>query len=350
MDNIPHERFVLEDRSYLGIVKSGIRQISSAIGFSEHHQGEVDIVVSELTTNLIKHTRNGGELLVKPLGENGDEGIEIVSIDSGPGISSPERMLQDGVSTSNTLGQGLGAIKRLSQKFDLYSQKGWGTILLARILKEKESAHKRPLLYSCELGAVAVAKKNETKCGDGYGYIKTGTHLKIIVGDGLGHGPEANKAVNAAVKAFCKSHKQPLNIAIREIHEQIRRTRGAVAVLADIDLKTSTMQFCGVGNITARIFSSDNLKNCISYNGIIGHNIPNTLNIHTYGLDGNDLLLLNSDGLTSRWDLQRHPGLFRHDPVVIAAAAYKDCNRGTDDSLAFVIKSIRKNEERDRKI
>jgi anti-sigma regulatory factor (Ser/Thr protein kinase) len=342
MDNVPHERFVLEERSYLGVVKSGIRSLAFAIGFTEHHLGEVDIVVSEIATNLLKHTPKGGELLVKPLGENMDEGIEIISIDSGPGIALPDRMMQDGVSTSGTLGQGLGAIRRLSQFFDLYSLPGWGTIIVTRILKNKEAAFKKPSLYSYEFGALAVPKKNEKKCGDGYGYIKNGNHLKVIACDGLGHGPEANKAAIAAVSAFCKHEKENPNQSIRYIHEDIKRTRGAVAVVTDISLMTRTMLFCGVGNITARIISPGNLRNCISYNGIVGHNIPNTLNTHTYELEANDMIVLNSDGITSRCDFQKHVGIFRHDPVMVAAVIYKDCNRGTDDSMVVVIKNIKK--------
>lgn len=344
MDNATHERFTLEDRSYLSSVKSGVRKLASQVGFSDYQLGEVDIVTSELATNLVKHTPKGGEILVKPLGENQDEGIEIISLDNGRGMISPMKMISDGVSTSNTLGQGLGAIKRLSQYFDMYSQKDWGTIVLSRMFKQKEKLYTRPGLFSYDLGTFRVPKKGETKCGDGYAVLNLGSHVKLIVADGLGHGTEAGKASDSAIAAFKKVTDQPLNLAVKSIHEEIRRSRGAVAALVDLDLKSGTFNYCGVGNISGRIFLQDNIKSCISYNGIVGHNIPNSLNVHSFEIGEKDVLILNSDGLTNRWDLSRHPGIFRLDPVMIAAIAYKDCSRGTDDSMVVVIKNIRRNE------
>ena len=48
-------------------------------------------------------------------------------------------MMQDGMSTTNTMGHGLGSIKRLSDTFELYSQPGWGTIILSRIYNEPKA-------------------------------------------------------------------------------------------------------------------------------------------------------------------------------------------------------------------
>src|SRR5690348_10389926 len=103
-----HQKFLLPDRTYQAIVRSEIRKIAQSIGFSEHRLGEVEIVVAEMTTNLVKHSSKGGMLLVRILE---DVGMELICIDDGPGMATPLRMLEDGQSTTRTLGQGLGAIK-----------------------------------------------------------------------------------------------------------------------------------------------------------------------------------------------------------------------------------------------
>ncbi len=112
MDNSIHKVFNAEDRSYFAILKKEIHNLVSAAEFSTKRTGEVDIVVAEMTSNLIKHA-GGGELLVKICTEENNTAIEIISIDNGPGIQDPKQMTKDGISTSNTLGQGLGAMQRL---------------------------------------------------------------------------------------------------------------------------------------------------------------------------------------------------------------------------------------------
>src|ERR1700760_963644 len=112
MDNgNTHISFNAEDRSYFAILKREIRNIAIAAGFSNAKTGEIDIVVAAMASNLGKHGA-GGEVLGGILRDGDNEGIELISVDNGPGMADPQRMLEDGISTSNTLGQGLGAMKR----------------------------------------------------------------------------------------------------------------------------------------------------------------------------------------------------------------------------------------------
>ena len=63
--------------------------------------GQRALVVTELATNLVKHAR-GGELLMRRLGAEGEEGIEVLSLDKGPGISNVAQSLADGYSTESS--------------------------------------------------------------------------------------------------------------------------------------------------------------------------------------------------------------------------------------------------------
>ena len=42
-------------------------------------------------------------------------------------------------------------------------------------------------------------------------------------------------------------------------------------------------------------------------------------------------MVLFSDGLQSRWTLDRYPGLRPSDPALLAAVLYRDFSRGRDD-------------------
>ena len=68
--------------------------------------------------------------------EAGRIGLEIEVSDDGPGIGDLERALADGYSTAGGLGQGLGAVRRLSDEFEIASRPGGGTRVRTRVWRE----------------------------------------------------------------------------------------------------------------------------------------------------------------------------------------------------------------------
>ena len=330
-----HVTFKAEDRSYFAILKKDIHALAVDAGFNETKVGEVDIVVSEIASNLVKHA-GGGQLLVKLVEESGMQGIEILSIDSGPGMTDVSRMVADGVSTKNTLGHGLGAMKRLSDVFQIYSQKDWGTVILVRIFKEALPHFKPP--SPAEIGSVLLPKPGEKDCGDGFYYSISKDYIKLFLGDGLGHGPEAAKAVTLAGEGFLIClESDPVEI-IRYINDQVKKTRGLVGTVAVFDLARKKWRICGVGNISTKLVSPSNVRNFIAYNGIIGLNVPRTLNAQEIEPEKGQQLIMCSDGLKSKWDTVRYPGIQRYDPSVLSACLLKDFARHTDDMSAVVCK------------
>ncbi|MFD1141517.1 ATP-binding SpoIIE family protein phosphatase [Larkinella insperata] len=333
MDNSPHVRFQATDRSYLALAKKGITQIATQVGFAAQRLNEVDLITAELASNLVKHG-GGGEILARAFQTSSQAGLELISIDNGPGMADPARMMQDGVSTTGTLGNGLGSINRLADQFQLYSQKGWGTIQLARIFKDPA-----PDVLSTggfEFRSLLVPKPGETVCGDGCYVKRTPDHIKLFLGDGLGHGPEANRAVLEAIKALriCPHH-HPADI-IRYIHQSVTKTRGLVGSVIVFDAKTQQWTWCGVGNISTRLNGPSYTKNVLSYNGIIGMNLPNTMNNHVIPFTRGQHVVMCSDGLQSRWDVSKYPQIHRYDLTILAAALYKDYARRTDDTSVLI--------------
>lgn len=344
MDANHHHRFAIPDRSFSSLAKRDITRLAEGYGFSPNIVGKVNIVVSEMTSNLAKHAPGGGTILLKPIGKP-LRGIEIICLDNGPGMNEPQRMLEDGVSTFGSAGEGLGAIKRQSDDFDLYSHAGLGTVIVSRIYKAAKPTPPSALSSHYEVGAVMAPKPSEVDCGDGYAVLGKGHDLYLMAIDGLGHGPQAHEAAKQVAEAFrLAPGPDPAN-ALRSIHESVRRTRGAVGFLAHI-IDSRHLSYCGVGNIAGKLFSTEGgsigtaYKNIISYNGIIGHNIPGSLHNQQLEWSRNKLLVLHSDGLKSRWDLSKYPNLHRHHASTIAAVIYRDFSRHTDDTLVLVCKAI----------
>jgi anti-sigma regulatory factor (Ser/Thr protein kinase) len=335
MVNATHTSFNASDRSYYAIIKRGVHAMAVAAEFDAKRVAELDIVIAELTSNLYKYA-NHGELLIGHFREADNEYIEIICMDEGPGMNDVKRMAKDGFSSTNTLGHGLGSIKRLSDKFDIYSIKGWGTLVLSRIYKKPPAKVKtKPRI---ELKSIVVNKPGETACGDGYYFRMTDKEARLLLADGLGHGPDANLAMNEAVNAFkgC-TFDLPIEI-LRYMHNFIRKTRGVVATVVIFDLVQNTFNIAGIGNIAGKLLGFSQNKTHLAYNGIVGHAIPNTMNSQPMSLDDYQVFILCSDGIRSRWDLGKYPGIQTHDLTLQAAAIYKDFNRRNDDTSIVIAK------------
>ena len=336
MVNNIHLVFKANDRSYFSILKKEIHAIAVSATFDEKKLGEIDIIVAEMVSNLVKHAK-GGQVLVKLINESGIPGIEIISMDDGPGMTDVARMMPDGISTKNTLGHGLGAIKRLSDVFQVYSQKSWGTILLSRVFTQSLPLRLKDT-SKVEIKAIQLSKPGEKVCGDGFYHSVSNEQLKLFLGDGLGHGPEAAKAVAQAGEAFIRCQEQAPGDILRYIHDAVKKTRGLVGTVAIFDLAAKMWRICGVGNIITKMGNAKTLKSYLPYNGIIGLNLPNTLNAQEINYESGQQLIMTSDGLKTRWDIAKYPAISRYDLSIPAAILLKDFARNTDDMSVIACK------------
>ena len=333
MDNT-FSTYKIDDRSLIAFIKREIHNLALQLGFTPHRAAETDIIVAELTSNLMKFA-NGGELLYRAHLNGGYNEIEIYCLDKGVGFDNVAKIMNDGYSSTNTLGHGLGSIKRLSNEFQIYSIKNWGCVQYVRIC-EKPEIQLPALKSGLNFTTIAVNYPGEKLCGDGY-YIKQNSKgFQIFVGDGLGHGESANEAVESAIKVFRQSLETNPTEILKDIHSKVKKTRGLVATIATVDYKSELWNICGIGNINTRIYNGLENKTYTPYNGIIGHNIPRTLNNTIVPYKKHQIIIMHSDGLRTRWNLNDLNGVFKQSPGIIASAIYKENIRGTDDATILV--------------
>jgi serine/threonine-protein kinase RsbT len=113
------------------VAMSRARELAKSAGFSDVDRTRIEIVVLELTRNLLAHA-GGGTISVEPLDDpDRGPGIAVEASDSGPGIPDIELALQDGYSTAQTLGAGLPGVRRLMDEFSITSTVGVGTTVRA---------------------------------------------------------------------------------------------------------------------------------------------------------------------------------------------------------------------------
>jgi hypothetical protein len=295
--------------------------------------GEMDIIIAELTSNLVKYAKSG-ELLVRAISDATNAGIEFISADNGLGMVDTSRMMIDGVSTGGSLGQGLGAIGRLADLFQLYSLPGRVTIGLVRLWLKPPA---KPLITPIAIAqALLVSKVDGTPCGDDFYCKLTTSSLRIFLGDGLGHGLPAHKAVEQATSIMAQQHDNSPAAWLNAIHRVAIGTRGLVGTAAMFSFANRKWTICGVGNIRTQLWGMSYTKSYVAQNGILGYNMPRVLQECELPYEPGQYLVMASDGILTRWNPARYPNVSRYDPMVLAAAIYKEYGRHTDDMSVAV--------------
>ena len=333
--NEPPVLLQLDHLSQVGEVRRHATRLAGRLGFGEHDQGRLALVLTEAANNVIKHA-GSGEIVLRPTMDSA-RGIEALVVDKGPGIADVGRALRDGYSTAGTPGNGLGAMARLSSKFDVYSALGLGTVLLLQVLPQ---VSKRPGQGTSELfeaGAVCLPHPGETALGDAWAMRRAGDRTLIIVADGLGHGPDAAAASEQAVRLFQASRSDAPAAILSEVHAALRSTRGAAVAVASLDPANQEIRYAGVGNIAASVVTGGQSRSMVSHNGTVGHEVRKIQEFQ-YPFHPEALLIMQSDGLQTHWRLDRYPGLTARDPAVIAGLLYRDFCRRRDDVTVLAVR------------
>jgi serine/threonine-protein kinase RsbT len=109
------------------VAMSRARELAASAGFRPVDRTRIEIVILELTRNLLVHAGGGTIHIARVEDRERGVGIAIEARDEGPGIPDIALALQDGFSTAHTLGAGLPGVRRLMDEFAIDSQVGVGT-------------------------------------------------------------------------------------------------------------------------------------------------------------------------------------------------------------------------------
>ena len=322
----------LSDASQVGEARRLAADLGRALGFDDTVTGRLSIMATEMANNVIKHAGTG-RVILRSLGEPGSPGVELLTLDKGPGIANVAQCLEDGYSTAGSPGTGLGAISRLSTFFDIYSQPQAGTAVMAQLWPQS------PRVSDCRTitGAVNIPKAGEHCCGDAWAIKETADRTLVIVADGLGHGTHAARAAEEALRIFHQeSNRSPQEI-ILTMQVALRSTRGASVAVAEVQFEKQIVRYAGVGNIAGVLITPASSKNMVSHNGTVGHELHRVQEF-IYPWRNDTLLVLHSDGLQTRWSLANYPGLVARHPSLLAGVLYRDFERGTDDVTVLALR------------
>lgn len=319
----------IKDLSGVAEARRRARRRASALGFPSTKVEQVAIVVTEAAQNVLRHA-GGGEVIVQTSGSPGAARLLVLVVDRGAGIGRLDRMMRDGETSSTSPGTGLGAMKRLSDRLDIYSSAGKGTFVSAEFWTRHEKYTGAP-----DDGAFRLVYPNEKICGDTVAIRRLGTLSLYLVCDGLGHGKNAAEPANLARRTFLASSETEPDRLLLEIGDALGNTRGAVASVVALDRSNGRLTHAGVGNITTLIVRNGDTKRMTVRDGMLGGQ-ARTPYVETEILGHDDMLVMHSDGIATLRRLGEDAPLLQRSAPLIAGTILRDNLRGRDDASILV--------------
>jgi negative regulator of sigma-B (phosphoserine phosphatase) len=152
-----------------------------------------------------------------------------------------------------------------------------------------------------DIGVAQRARSGERESGDRC-VVKTSARRTLIgVIDGVGHGPEAARAADAAAEVLETFAGESVGPLLQRCHERLRRTRGAAITLIILDVAGSAAEWAGAGNVAVVLLQADSsgkkhLRELLVRSGIVGSLLPTTEGLRL-ALRGGDMVVLATDGV-----------------------------------------------------
>jgi hypothetical protein len=281
--------------------------------------------VAQVTTELAEHLleQRGGELLVQSVDREGMLGIEIEAAEDGGRIEHATHLFER-----------LSGCRRLADEIDLDVRIGESSTVRVRKFRA-------PLPYRSELAILGRACEGEVVSGDDALVLRSPDEILVGVADGLGHGAEARDASAKAVRIMDAARaRSAVTSVMREVEAGLVGTRGAVMAIARTCPVSGSIEHAGVGDVGTHLYGPRESRRFPSVPGTLGsHFIPRArIRPETAPFHPGELLVMFTDGLTSRTDLAHDLELQREHPIVIAESLLERFGRTSDDALVLVLR------------
>lgn len=318
--------YVLDDAS-LSHVRERVREVAAAQGLSRDDAERLATATTELGRNQLRHAV-GGRIAVRAVTRSGVGGVEVIAADRGSGIADPARALAGVPRSHGSLGVGLASVRELTHEIDIDVRLDEGTCLAIRRFAVEPTRRS-------EVGIFGRPIAGETRNGDHAAFVRHDDTLVAAVCDGLGHGPPARVASTAAIGIFREHAASPPSEILGQCHRALGPTRGAVMAIARTRL--GEIETASVGNVTVEVVGPREAKRFGGSSFVLGSPQPgHRIHLDRASTQGRDLLLMFTDGITSRASIKDDPALLWQHPVVIAQHVEEKYGKESDDILVLV--------------
>ena len=309
--------------------------LARRIGLPPARIDQVAIVVTELATNMLKHG-GGGHIHAGRFDDADGTGLELLALDQ------RRRHGRSGALHGRMATRPPAAPARASARsrawptrVRIYTRPGQGMAIMARFVERPAPQAPGPLL-----GAVLAPYPGEPVCGDNWSWSDTARRPHDHAGRRLG--PRRRGGARRG-RSRCGRSRDNADAAIARSSSSgcIARWRRPAAPRWRWRASTPRRAWSASSGsaISARMLvNAGKSRHMVSHNGTAGHVAPR-IREFTYDFTGEPLVILHSDGLTSRWDLAAYPGLAAQHPSLVAGVLLRDHRRGRDDASVVAMRA-----------
>jgi len=188
-----------------------------------------------------------------------------------------------------------------------------------------------------EVGVAQFTLPGEAESGDCC-VVKISEQRAVIgVIDGLGHGPEAARAAQAAAGIIEAFDHEPVGAVMARCHEKLRGTRGAAITVVAFDAVRGQLDWLGAGNVAAVLLHPDVAgkswrEELFMRGGMAGVRLPSTA-ASNVEIRGGDIVAIATDGVQLGFIDGVTHGL---PPQRLAERLLADYQTARDDALVVV--------------
>jgi anti-sigma regulatory factor (Ser/Thr protein kinase) len=325
------ESIQIYDEASVSSARQRVRETGQRLNLSKELVERVALVASELTHNQLAHARQG-YFAVVPVERQGIAGLEVIAADIGPGIEKPGLAIQDNVSTTGSVGAGLGAVCRIADEVEFDNRIGEGTCVTAR----KFETPAQPL--NCEIAIMGKPFPGEAISGDDGVALHMESGFLAGVADGLGHGPEARQASNRAIEALIRMRQTDLAQIIINLDHELAGTRGCAMNVIRFNKTDRVLESVSFGDVHSHLYNLRDAHFFTSTPLILGEGKlrPQKTRVESVPVATGSVLVMFSDGLKSRTSLKGQLDVLRLPAIAIAQHLLETQSRPDDDALVLV--------------
>jgi hypothetical protein len=199
------------------------------------------------------------------------------------------------------------------------------------------------LMSMIEWSIAEEALPGQLESGDHYLVKTLPSGVLLAVVDGVGHGQDARRAAELAIKALDDLETGSLIPLVRCCQQKLQGTRGVVLSMAFFSATDGTMAWLGVGNVEGvlvRAHGEPRQESLLLRGGLVGAYLP-PISASTVPVTCGDLLVLATDGIRNGFAERLDFGASTRE---IAQEIIDNFGRDTDDALVLVARYVHTDE------